>query len=444
MKISSYVTLTRKTAFISIVLIMIVIIFDSTIVEFSAYVGLGSSTSINLITFTFLFLTFLILSTLLLISVKRLLISFESRMSSSSLYFFRMISAILISAAAIVLLIFFQILLFNHYSIVLLRLETYISHLSALLFLSLLVFLFVRWLISKMNYTILLYTVSFSLICASLLVSLMYLDTYLSRSPLPNVFPYPMVSYVTNLGGFPITESLSNTFDWLSLTSFLTMWLATATLLKQYRHRLGKVKYIVLLSLPLIYYIYPFENYFGDPVLSFLQSFSVTFSSLYILIYSATRQVGGFLFSIVFLTTSSLVYDDRIRKSLLISAIGMAILFGSIEITPLQYHVYPPFGFITEAFIPIGAYLLFVGIYVSARSIARDAEIRKVFYNSAERQLDLLRAIGVSEMEKELVKQVRSLEKNVSMSEIVDEPLEPDKVKLIIRDVLDELSKREK
>ena len=115
----------------------------------------------------------------------------------------------------------------------------------------------------------------------------------------------------------------------------------------------------------------------------------------------------------------------------------MAILFGSIEITPLQYHVYPPFGFITESFIPIGAYLLFVGIYVSAKNIARVSEIRKVFYKSAESQLNLLRAIGVSEMEKELIKQVPSLEKNIDIPETIDEPLDSEKVKLIIRDVLD-------
>ena len=89
----------------------------------------------------------------------------------------------------------------------------------------------------------------------------------------------------------------------------------------------------------------------------------------------------------------------------------MVILFGSVQIESLQYHVYPPYGLVTEAFIPLGAYLLFVGIFISARHISLDAEVRKEFYNSASSQLSLLKTIGISQMEKELEGQAKSLEK---------------------------------
>jgi uncharacterized membrane protein (Fun14 family) len=56
----------------------------------------------------------------------------------------------------------------------------------------------------------------------------------------------------------------------------------------------------------------------------------------------------------------------------------------------------------SQAFIPLGAYLLFVGIFTSAKNISRDSELRKEFYKSAASQLALLKAIGVSQMEKEL------------------------------------------
>ena len=77
---------------------------------------------------------------------------------------------------------------------------------------------------------------------------------------------------------------------------------------------------------------------------------------------------------------------------------------SSIETTPLQYRVFPPYGLITEAFVPIGSYLLFVGIFTSAKHISRDTELRKEFYKGAASQLTLLKAIGVSQMEKELEK----------------------------------------
>jgi hypothetical protein len=120
----------------------------------------------------------------------------------------------------------------------------------------------------------------------------------------------------------------------------------------------------------------------------------------------------------------------------------MAILFGTFEISPLQYHVYPPYGFITQAFIPLGAYLLFVGIFTSAKNISRDSELRKEFYKSASSQLSLLKAIGVSQMEKELENQVKFVQKRSRVSERTadNEPhLEEENVKEILHDVLNEL-----
>ncbi|HEY9386755.1 MAG TPA: hypothetical protein VIP70_06930 [Nitrososphaeraceae archaeon] len=267
----------------------------------------------------------------------------------------------------------------------------------------------------------------------------------MSSSPVSDIKPYPIVSYVTNVFPPSSAELLSAAFDALSLSSFLLMWIATAILLSQYRYRMGKIKYFSLMSIPLIYYIFPFQNYFGDVFFPLLYSSPVAFSIIYILIFSATKQVGALLFSLTFWTASSVVYDDRVRKSLLVSSIGIVVLFGSIEITPLQYHVYPPYGLITESFIPIGAYLLLVGIFTSAKHISQDAKLRKEFYKSAESQLALLKTIGVSQMEKEFENKVKFLEERSRLSERTDVPhleeenLEEEHVKQILHDVLNEL-----
>jgi hypothetical protein len=122
----------------------------------------------------------------------------------------------------------------------------------------------------------------------------------------------------------------------------------------------------------------------------------------------------------------------------------MVILFGSIALAPLQYSVYPPYGLITEAFIPIGAYLLLVGIFTSAIHISRDAAVRKELHRSAMKQLDLLRTIGTSEMEKEFEGRVKYLEKVHRISEIPDRShraaqIEEENVKKILHDVLEEV-----
>jgi hypothetical protein len=165
---------------------------------------------------------------------------------------------------------------------------------------------------------------------------------------------------------------------------------------------------------------------------------------MYVLIFSATKQVGALVFSLVFWTASSLVYEDRIRKSLLLSSIGIAILYGSTAIAPLQFHVYPPYGLITEAFIPLGSYLLFVGIFASAAHISRDSAVRRELYKSASSQLGLLRSIGVSEMEKEMEKRYKTIEAKVlEIPELKEEfPLQDyseENVKEILHEVLNEL-----
>jgi hypothetical protein len=289
-----------------------------------------------------------------------------------------------------------------------------------------------------------LYTIAFSLASINLVISLIYIESYFSFSVLPDVKPYPISSYVVNLPGSPITESLSIVFDILSLSSFLLMWLATAILLSQYRHRIGRIRFFSLMSIPLIYYIFPFQNYFGDVFYILLFSSPVIFSVIYILIFSATKQVGALLFSLSFWTASSLVHHDRVHKSLLISSIGMVILFCSIEIAPLRSHIYPPYGFITEAFLPLGAYLLLLGIFTSAQYISQDARLRKEFYKSAESQLSLLKNIGISQMEKEFEGKIKFLQEHSKSSKKIEEPyleeeLEEEHVKEILRDVLNEL-----
>ena len=275
-------------------------------------------------------------------------------------------------------------------------------------------------------------------------VTPLYLDLHFSSFHFSTVRPLSIISYFIGLPGSPITELLSTAFDILSLSSFLLMWVATAILLNQFRFRMGRLKYYLVICIPLIYYIFPIQSYFGDVLFPLLVSSPVIFSIVYVLIFSATRQVGAVFFGLTFWFASSLVYDDRVRRSLLVSSIGITILFSSIALTLLKYAVYPPYGLITEAFIPLGAYMLLVGIFISAIQISRDAVIRRELYKSTVSQLDLLRNIGTSEMEKEFEGRVKHLEKVHRISEVpersyIAEQIEIENVKKILHDVLEEV-----
>ncbi len=194
------------------------------------------------------------------------------------------------------------------------------------------------------------------------------------------------------------------------------------------------------MSIPLFYYLFPFESSFGNIFSAFQLCSPITFGIIYVLTFSATKQSGALLFSLSFWTASALVVKSNISKYLLLSALGLVILFSSIEIGTLQYKIFPPFGVITEAFIPLGAYLLLVGIFNSAMNVSQDVELRKEFHKSATSQLDLLMSIGVSQMEKELEAKAKNAYERLSMIDTPDEThLDGVEVKKILREVLIEV-----
>ena len=380
----------------------------------------------------------------LLNSVKVNILNQIRKMAVSMSRFHVMIFAVQILMIGIILTIILQMVFLNKYDLRLLQYSTILTHVSALVFLIIIVVLFGRWLKSRKNFITILYLVSFSLISVSVILSIIYLEYQYSFSNSLDRKPYPLYSYITRQEIRPFSESLGTVFDVTYLLSFFAIWIATAILLSEYRYKLGRVKYFTLMGAPMVYYLFTFQGYFGNIFSELVLHYPVTFGVTYTLFFSATKQIGALLFSLAFLTVSSIVTNERVRKSSLISAIGITILFGSVEITTLQYRLYPPFGLVTEAFMPLGAYLLLVGLITSATSVARDAKLRKEFYKNAQSQISLLKTIGITEMEKELLKDYKPVLARLDELETVQyQPLEQSEVKQLIHDVLNELQSRE-
>jgi hypothetical protein len=65
--------------------------------------------------------------------------------------------------------------------------------------------------------------------------------------------------------------------------------------------------------------------------------------------------------------------------------------------------------------------------------------IRKELYKSANSQLDLLKIIGMAQMEKELLKRYKSISKYTSIPEELDK-LDQAEIREIVHDIVNELS----
>jgi len=443
-RLSNYLStsLTRKSSLIFILIIASIIIIDSTIVEFYSFSGVRTSLVVNVVIFIAFSIVFAFSSILLVTCVKTITSKSTYRLPKKLRNFHYIIFGVQILTIGLISMTIFQIIALNKYHIILLHLVTYISHLSALAFAIPLVVILAKWFKSRRNYIILLYIITFSLVSTNIVVSLAYYEQILSRSYVIEIKPYRISTYVTGFYSKPADESLSSVYNVIFILSFLVIWVATMALLNQYKYRLGKIRYYALTIIPLIYFIFPFHTYFANLLSPFALNSPIAISVIYTILFSATKQVGAFLFSLSFLIASRVVPNDSVKKSLLISCIGMTILFSSVEITPLQYKVLPPYGLITEAFIPLGAFLLLVGIFTSAVNVSQDGELRRDFRKSAIAQLNLLRTIGIAQMEKELVKNFKLAEKRYANLETTQDYSE-ENVKQIVHEVLQELKQKD-
>ena len=92
----------------------------------------------------------------------------------------------------------------------------------------------------------------------------------------------------------------------------------------------------------------------------------------------------------------------------------MILLFSSNQITSLILAHYPPFGLASISFLGLGSYLLLVGIYSSAISVANDINLRRSMRQTMERESVMLDKIATSQMETEIQNMIITIAKHFS------------------------------
>ena len=431
----------KKTSIIFIFTFIIISVLDSTIFKLASYAEFYLPIHSHVEVFLVFSIMFSMSSFILLhLANKNAKSYFNLTLNIKYFNWLCFYSQILI--VSIILIIITQIIFFNKYNIILLAIEVYIAYMSALVFLISLIFIFAKWFISKKNYRIMLFIISFSLLSTNIIISILYLDSYFFRAISIHVdrTKHSVSTIVTDFPLLPKQNTVIAIFNIISILSFAFMWLATVILLRQYRYKLGRIKYYIIISIPLIYYLSPFEPYLENLFLSFIIESSATPASFYILALNISKQIGALFFGIYFLIASNSIISSRVRQSILISGIGMIIVFGSLEVETLQYIFYPPYGIITAAFLPIGSYLLLIGIFSSAHNISRNVEIRKELYKNAKDELSFITEIGEAQQIQELAKRFKLIAKKTTMSrEDKNFELDKNEVMEIIHDVLSEL-----
>jgi hypothetical protein len=220
-------------------------------------------------------------------------------------------------------------------------------------------------------------------------------------------------------------------------------WILTVLLLKPYANRIGKKRFWLIVGIPLLYQLFSFivrdSNLVTDPTL-----IEIIYSQQFQIIFGINYQLSGLFFAIAFLIIGRKMKRKSMKNYLIISSIGIVLLFSSMQPGMPFYAVYPPFGLVTLLFLGLSSYMLLVGMLGIAANVSKDSVLRREIYKGLEVDSDVLKKMGMAEMQQEMERRILPLANKIKLSEEmrdrIKDPSEED-VKIMIEEVLNEIHK---
>jgi len=390
-----------KGIFILVSSIIIALIVDMSIVKISAITGGLSSTESSIAIFVVMSVIFAVGQYFILGFVRRCTTknSSNERLRLSSIG--KVVSIIQYVLIGIFASIILQMIFTSSYNVLFLEIVTWINYILAITLLGFLSQRFLSWFRSNHNPVVLAYSLAIIVISINAVFTLLYVTNELASKPTviqPAITPVATYGSVYGIfnAGYVIT----------SIMSFIITWIAAVLLLHNYSRKLGRAKYWILVSIPLVYFLSQFQPLFLNVFESFRLSEPILFGVVYTLFFSATVPAGGILFGFAFWSVARNMNRNIVKQYMMISAHGMMLLFSSDQASGLVLIPYPPFGLVTVSFFGLASYLLLIGIYSSAISVAEDSNLRRSIRSFAMKESRLLDSIGTAQMEDEIQKKV--------------------------------------
>jgi hypothetical protein len=333
----------------------------------------------------------------------------HSGLGAKSLLFKSFFAGITATQYVILFMIFiliFQILTNKFYSIWILKSISYNSYLMGGIMLCMLSYKLLSWYKKNKSVILILYFFAMSLICANSILMIYSLQIQLGSKPDKIAYTRSFAgSFAPGSGVYKLIQ------EYLLITSFSLMWLATAFLMKSYSGIKGFIRYWGIMFMSLIYFTGQFQPMFFGLIT--LSTISTTLGDIgYTIFVSAAKPLAGIMFGLVFWSISRKISKKVTKEYLLIAGFGMMLLFASNQSAGLSLTPLPPFGIFTAAFFGVSTYLMFIGLYSSAVSVSHDLTIRKQARAYAK-QLILLDKIGTPEMKQRIESLVSSVIKDL-------------------------------
>jgi signal transduction histidine kinase len=199
------------------------------------------------------------------------------------------------------------------------------------------------------------------------------------------------------------TNSLKNNLDQLQLLPYIFMWLAVATLLRQYYKSIKggdkrfPLKFWAILAVPLILYLIGSNLILSTPA-------DTPYKYYYRVIYRSGTIGASLLFAVAFYVAARNIAAVQVKDYLAISAIGIIMVRIALSISALQQ----TYGVAAHSIILLSSYLFVIGFYALAISISHDRSLRQSIRSSALEVSKLLDVLGTPNVEQEIERRVLS------------------------------------
>lgn len=309
--------------------------------------------------------------------------------------------------AALIVVFILEMITTSAYSTVLLTITIGISYILSMIMLGLLAKRFFSWFRSNRYSVVFLYGLSSIALTINAIFTFALVGYILLFLSGPYILAHVGQSFVPFITSNSLSENLNYAYAISSVLSFMITWMATVVILRHYSPKLGKAKFWVIVAFPLAYFLIQILPLFPNILSLFSYSQTIIFL-LYTFIPIFSRLIGGILFGFaLWASARNLGIRSTVKDYMVISTFGLTLLFVSNQaILLVENTPYPPFGLVTVSFIGLSSYLLLVGIYSSAISVAEDSKLRQSIRNTVTKESRLLDSIGMAHMEQEIQRKI--------------------------------------
>ena len=413
---------------------------DSQFVNAFYGTNLGTPGSNHLLLYTSLVIIVSIINTILLLFVKRN----DIHTKNGRLLLFRVAyigtSTVQYAIIAILAITILEAFALHGYNKILSLLVVYLSHFWSAIMLGVISIIFVHWFRSTRSFSILIYAAVFGVSIFLILITLPLLTEHFKPQP-EFIYPRDYTSLITGI----IVSSREIGFiyglgNYVLPVMIISTWLLTVSLLRPYIQRIGKKKFWLVTTLPLLYQLLTFmvrdANIVTDP--TFVQ---IIYSQQVQFIFGISYQVSGIFFAIAFLTIARKMRRKVMKSYLIITSLGIILLFCSVQPGMPYYAAYPPFGLATLLFLGLSSYMLLVGMVGIGANVSRDLELRREIYRNIEAYPDIFENLGIAEMQREIERKVIPLSNKTELAGYMKDYVDPSQedVKIMISEALNEI-----